>query len=181
MGRFFIMDAWVIRVLKLLMNNNAGILRDKTLVNMEPENWDAIMDVHLKGAYNVTRPASVKMRENRYGRIVFTTSAAGLYGNFGQTNYAASKAGVLGYVRSSAGTLGKSGITINAVAPGYVDTRMTRTMPFATREMARRFNALSQGGVTQDIAEAITFLASPGAQGISGSLLRVCGLNLLGA
>ncbi len=104
--------------------NNAGILRDKTLAKMEPENWDAVMDVHLKGAYNVTRPAFVKMRENRYGRIILTTSGAGLYGNFGQTNYSAAKMGLLGFMNTIRIEGDKHNINVNTIAP-VAATRLT--------------------------------------------------------
>jgi NAD(P)-dependent dehydrogenase (short-subunit alcohol dehydrogenase family)/acyl dehydratase len=107
-----------------ILINNAGILRDKTLVKMEPGNWGAVMDVHLKGAYNVTRPAFVRMRENRYGRIVFTTSAAGLYGNFGQTNYSAAKMGLVGFMNTLKLEGEKHDIKVNTVAP-VAATRLT--------------------------------------------------------
>jgi NAD(P)-dependent dehydrogenase (short-subunit alcohol dehydrogenase family)/putative sterol carrier protein/acyl dehydratase len=107
-----------------ILINNAGILRDKTLVKMEPENWDAVMDVHLRGAYNVSRPAFIRMRENRYGRIILTTSAAGLYGNFGQTNYSAAKTGLLGFMNTLKLEGDRHNIKVNTVAP-VAATRLT--------------------------------------------------------
>jgi 3-oxoacyl-[acyl-carrier protein] reductase len=114
-------------------------------------------------------------------RIVSVASTSGIAGNRGQTNYAASKGGVMGMVRATAPLIGTHGGSINAVAPGFIETEMTAKIPFATREIARRLNSLQQGGRPGDVAEAIAFLASDAAGGISGGVLRVCGQNLVGA
>jgi 3-oxoacyl-[acyl-carrier protein] reductase len=118
---------------------------------------------------------------NPAGRIVCLSSTSGIAGNRGQTNYAASKAGIIGMVRATAPLLATSGGTINAVAPGFIDTDMTRHMPLATREVARRLNSLQQAGLPIDVAEAVAWLASPGAGAVNGQVLRVCGQNLVGA
>ncbi len=108
-------------------------------------------------------------------------SISGIAGNYGQTNYAASKAGVIGYMEALAGQVASRGITANAVAPGFIETRMTAAMPAPLREASRRFNALSQGGLPADVAEVVTFLASDHAIGLTGQVIRVCGMNLVGA
>lgn len=113
-------------------------------------------------------------------RHVGIASTSGIAGNRGQTNYAASKAGVIDYVRSLAGELASSGGTANAIAPGFIETEMTAKMPFITREVARRLNSLTQGGKPVDVAEAVAFMLSPAAGGIQGETLRVCGQNLVG-
>jgi 3-oxoacyl-[acyl-carrier protein] reductase len=115
------------------------------------------------------------------GRILCLSSVAGLAGNVGQTAYAASKAGLAGWARSLAGEVEGRGITVNAIAPGLIETRMTAAMPFTIREVARRLSALAQGGLPDDVAQAAVFLASPGAHGITGSTLRVCGGAFVGA
>src|SRR5439155_13619772 len=115
------------------------------------------------------------------GRILCLSSVAGLAGNLGQTNYAASKAGVAGYVRALAPVLAKRGITVNAVAPGFIETRLTAAIPLMIREAGRRLAALGQGGLPRDVGEVITFLATPGAAGITGAVIRVCGGAFLGA
>ena len=119
------------------------------------------------------------MREN--GRIVCVSSISGIAGNAGQTNYSTSKAGVIGIVQSWAPALAKRGVTINAVAPGFIETQMTAAMPLATREAGRRMNSLAQGGLPVDVAETIAWFASPGSAGVTGNVVRVCGQSLLGA
>ena len=118
---------------------------------------------------------------NDHGNVVCLSSIGGIAGNAGQTNYGATKAGLIGYVQTAAKAHAERGITINAVAPGFIETRMTAEMPFALREAGRRLNSLSQGGQPEDVAELITFLATPGASGITGNVIRVCGQSLIGA
>ncbi|HET8989212.1 MAG TPA: SDR family oxidoreductase, partial [Humibacillus sp.] len=115
------------------------------------------------------------------GRIVCVASIAGIAGNRGQTNYGASKAGVIGIVDALSAQLASRGITVNAVAPGFIETEMTARMPFATREIGRRMNSLQQGGTPKDVAETIAWLAQPGAAAVTGQVVRVCGQSLLGA
>jgi 3-oxoacyl-[acyl-carrier protein] reductase len=159
--------------------HNAGITRDKTLGRMSPEQWDSVLDVNLAAALRVTGAILPLVRDG--GRILCLSSVAGLAGNVGQTAYAASKAGLAGWARSLAGEVEARGITVNAIAPGFIETRMTAAMPFTIREVARRLSALAQGGLPDDVAQAAVFLASPGAHGITGSTLRVCGGAFVGA
>jgi 3-oxoacyl-[acyl-carrier protein] reductase len=160
--------------------HNAGITRDKTLARMSAELWDQVLDVNLTAVIRTTEALEAGLLKDG-GRIVCLSSIAGIAGNVGQTNYAASKAGIVGYVRAMAARLADRGITVNAVAPGFIETRLTAAIPMAIREAARRMSALSQGGLPEDVAQAIVFLASPGAQGITGRTLRVCGGSLVGA
>ncbi len=160
--------------------HNAGITRDRTLGKMDPERWKLTLDVNLAAVDRITeRLLQGPLQDG--GRLVALSSTVGICGNFGQTNYAASKAGLIGWVRARSGPLAERGITVNAIAPGFIETRMTAAIPFFTREGARRLSALFQGGLPQDVAEAITFLASPGADGLSGQVLRVCGGSFMGA
>ncbi|WP_374399456.1 3-oxoacyl-ACP reductase [Niveibacterium sp.] len=161
--------------------HNAGITRDKTLANMKPELWDAVMAVNFAAiaAIDAALLSSETLHEG--GRIVCLSSVSGVAGNFGQTNYATSKAALIGYVAAQAPLLASRGITINAVAPGFIETPMTASIPLMTREAGRRLNALSQGGLPRDVAELITFLALPASAGLSGNTVRVCGLALIGA
>ncbi|MCC7540604.1 MAG: 3-oxoacyl-ACP reductase [Deltaproteobacteria bacterium] len=160
--------------------HNAGITRDKTLAKMTPELWDQAIDVNLGAVVRITAELEGGILRDG-GRVVCLSSVAGIAGNVGQTNYAASKAGIVGFVRALATRWADRGITANAIAPGFIETRLTIAMPVAVREVARRLSALGQGGLPQDVGQAITFLASPGAQGITGSVLRVCGGALVGA
>lgn len=159
--------------------HNAGVTRDKTLGRMKPELWDLVLNVNLAAILRMNEALVPALGKN--GRVVFLSSIGGIGGNVGQTNYAASKAGVIGVVEALAPRLARKGIAVNAVAPGFIETRMTAAIPVATREVARRLANLSQGGLPADVAEAITFLASPGACALNGQVVRVCGGNLLGA
>ncbi len=160
--------------------HNAGITRDKTLARMKPEWWDQAVDVNL-GAVTRINGALVDDVLRDEGRIVCLSSVAGLAGNVGQTNYAASKAGLVGYVRTLAPSLSKRGITLNAVAPGFIETRLTAAIPAVTREAGRRMSALGQGGLPVDVAELITFLSTPGSAGLTGEVFRACGGMFIGA
>jgi 3-oxoacyl-[acyl-carrier protein] reductase len=160
--------------------HNAGITRDKTLARMTPESWDLVMAVNLEAVVRITAALEKKILRDG-GRVVCVSSVAGIAGNVGQSNYAASKAAIIGYVDALGARLAKRGITANAVAPGFIETRMTNAIPLVVRQAGRVLSALGQGGEPEDVAAAITFLASPGAQGITGRTLRVCGGALLGA
>jgi 3-oxoacyl-[acyl-carrier protein] reductase len=162
-----------------ILVHNAGVTRDKTLANMDKDRWDMVLDINLRCLIALNEALLNDIRDG--GRIICLSSIGGIAGNVGQTNYAATKAGVIGYVEGLAPALQARRITVNAVAPGFIETRMTAAIPLATREVARRLCNLSQGGLPQDIAEAITFLASPGAAGLNGQVLRVCGGNFIGA
>lgn len=159
--------------------HNAGVTRDKTHARMKPEQWDLTLDVNLQSIVRLTEQLDDVL--GKQARIVCMSSIAGLAGNVGQTNYAASKAGVAGYVAALGRKVARRGIAVNAIAPGFIETRMTDAIPVATREVARRLGALSQGGLPWDIAQAVTFLASPGASALCGQTLRVCGGNFVGA
>ena len=159
--------------------HNAGITRDKTIGRMSAEQWDAVVDVNLSSQERINDALVPLMPEG--GRIVAVSSTSGIAGNRGQTNYATSKAGVIGLVRSMAPVLAPQGITINAVAPGFIETRMTARMPVAAREIGRRMNSMAQGGLPVDVAETIAWLAAPGSAGVTGNVVRVCGQMWLGA
>ncbi|MEO1269211.1 MAG: SDR family oxidoreductase, partial [Myxococcota bacterium] len=161
--------------------HNAGITRDKTLGRMKPDWWDLALDVNLGAVVRTTHAILEGGALNDHGRIICLTSIAGLAGNVGQTNYATAKAGLVEFVRRLGQELAPRGATANAIAPGFIETRMTAAIPPVTREAGRRLASLSQGGLPEDVANALTFLASPGADGINGQVLRVCGGSFLGA
>lgn len=161
--------------------HNAGVTRDKTLGRMDADRWHLAVDVNLGAVLRLTAHLDATGALADHGRVVLLSSIAGIAGNAGQTNYAASKAGLLGALPKLADQLGRRGITVNAVAPGFIETRLTAAIPAAIREAGRRLSALSQGGMPVDIAEMVTFLASPGAAGVHGAALRVCGGGFLGA
>jgi 3-oxoacyl-[acyl-carrier protein] reductase len=161
--------------------HNAGVTRDKTLGRMRDEQWDKLIAINLTAQERINDELLMRevFREN--GRIVCVSSMSGIAGNAGQTNYAASKAGVIGMVHAMAPEAGKKRLTINAVAPGFIETQMTAAMPIATREAGRRMNSLAQGGLPVDVAETIAWYASPGSGGVNGTVVRVCGQSLVGA
>jgi 3-oxoacyl-[acyl-carrier protein] reductase len=148
---------------------------------MSEEQWDVVLQINLTAQERINEELLARevIREN--GRIVCVSSMSGIAGNAGQTNYAASKAGVIGMVHAMAPEVGKRRLTINAVAPGFIETQMTAAMPIATREAGRRMNSLSQGGLPVDVAETIAWYASPASGGLNGTVVRVCGQSLVGA
>ncbi len=161
--------------------HNAGITRDKLLANMGRDRWDAVLAVNIAAQLRINEALLTSGDFTDHPRIVSLASTSGIAGNRGQTNYAASKGGVIGMVRATAPLLAAFGGTANAVAPGFIETEMTARMPAVTRQLARRLNSLQQGGLPEDVAEAVAFLASPSAGGVVGQVLRVCGQNLVGA
>lgn len=162
--------------------HNAGITRDRRLVNMPAERWSSVLEVNLASVLRTTDALLAKGALRPGGRIVATASIAGLAGNAGQTNYGASKAGVAGLVRALAPhALAEHGVTVNAVAPGFIETKMTAAVPLFLREAGRRMNSLAQGGLPVDVAETTAWLAHPASGAVNGQVVRVCGQSLLGA
>ncbi|MER7586997.1 3-oxoacyl-ACP reductase [Micromonospora sp. NPDC127501] len=161
--------------------HNAGITRDKTLGRMDADRWDQVIDVNLSSQERINDVLLEREMIPAGGRIISVSSIAGIAGNRGQTNYATSKAGVIGLVDSLAPVLRERGISVNAVAPGFIETRLTARIPLAVREAGRRMNSLAQGGLPVDVAETIGWLAWPASGAVSGNVVRVCGQSLLGA
>jgi 3-oxoacyl-[acyl-carrier protein] reductase len=160
--------------------HNAGVTKDKTIVGMDEERWRVLLDINLSSEERINDAVLERDLLREGGRIVCVSSISGIAGNAGQTNYATSKAGVIGMVDAMAPVLAERGATINAVAPGFIETRMTSAMPIATREAGRRMNSLRQGGLPVDVAETIAWFASPASTGLNGNLVRVCGQSLIG-
>jgi len=161
--------------------HNAGVTRDKTMAGMPDKFWDMVIDINIGSEERINAQLLKDGTLNDGGRIVCVSSISGIAGNMGQTNYATSKAAVIGMVQGMAPELQARNITINAVAPGFIETQMTAAIPFAIREAGRRMNSMSQGGQPVDVAETISFFASPASQGVSGNIVRVCGQSLIGA
>jgi 3-oxoacyl-[acyl-carrier protein] reductase len=158
-----------------ILVNNAGITRDQLLVRMKPEDWRRVLSINLDGVYNVTQPTAKIMMRQRSGRIVNIASVVGLMGNGGQTNYSASKAGLIGFTKSLARELGPRGVTVNAVAPGYIETPMTEVLTEAQRDALMANVAIPRLGTPEDVAETVAFLAGPGAAYITGTVINVSG------
>jgi 3-oxoacyl-[acyl-carrier protein] reductase len=161
--------------------HNAGVTRDKTLGRMDEERWDLVLDVNLSSEERINDALLAAGILRAPGRIVCVSSISGIAGNAGQTNYATSKAGVAGMVAAMAPVVARQGATINAVAPGFIETQMTAKVPLALREAGRRMNSMSQGGLPVDVAEAIAWFADPASTGLNGNVVRVCGQSLVGA
>ena len=158
-----------------ILVNNAGITRDNLLMRMKEEEWDAIMQTNLTSLFRVTKACLRAMMKARRGRIISIASVVGVSGNAGQANYAAAKAGVIGFSKSLAREVGSRGITANVVAPGFIDTDMTRELPEAQKQALLGQIPLNRLGKPEEIAQAVAFLASPGAAYITGETLHVNG------
>jgi len=161
--------------------HNAGVTRDRTIAKMPEDRWTSLMEINLSSEERINEELLERKLLRPNGRIVCVSSMSGVAGNSGQTNYATSKAGVIGMVEALAPELAERGATINAVAPGFIETQMTAKMPIAIREAGRRMNSMSQGGLPVDVAETIAWFASPASAGVNGNVVRVCGQSLLGA
>lgn len=155
--------------------NNAGITRDNLLMRMKEEDWDAVMNTNLKSVFNVTKAVQRTMLKQRSGSIINITSIVGVQGNAGQANYAASKAGIIGFTKSIAKELGSRSIRCNAIAPGFIETEMTEALDENVVEEWRKSIPLKRGGTPEDVANAVTFLASDMSSYVTGQTISVCG------
>jgi 3-oxoacyl-[acyl-carrier protein] reductase len=161
--------------------HNAGVTRDKTLGRMSEDQWNTVVGINLTAPQRIDAELFARDVVRANGRIVCVSSISGIAGGAGQTNYSTSKAGVIGIVEAFTSPLAKRGVTLNAVAPGFIETQMTAAMPIAVREAGRRMNSLSQGGLPIDVAETIAWYAHPASGGVTGNVVRVCGQSLIGA
>jgi 3-oxoacyl-[acyl-carrier protein] reductase len=158
-----------------ILISNAGVRRDQLLVRMHPEDWDVVLRTNLVGMFNCSRAAARTMLRQRWGRIIAITSIAGLFGNAGQTNYAASKAGMVGFTKALAKELAPRDITVNAVAPGLIETDMTRSLSEAQRQAFLEHIPSGRFGTPEDVAACVLFLASDAARYITGEVISVSG------
>lgn len=158
-----------------ILINNAGITKDSSLLKMTSEQWQQVIDVNLTGVFNCTKAIAPNMVENKQGKIINTSSVVGIYGNFGQTNYVASKAGIIGMTKVWARELGRKGITVNAVAPGFIATEMVKAMPENVLKGMQDKTPVGRLGAPEDIANAYAFLASDEAAFINGIVLSIDG------
>ena len=161
--------------------HNAGVTRDKLLVNMDEGRWNMVQNINLVAPVRITEALLEADAFAENPSIIGVSSMAGIAGNRGQTNYATTKAGVVGFVDALAEKIAALGGSINAVAPGFIETDMTAAMPFGPREVGRRLNSLNQGGRPIDVAEAVAYFSAPSSTAVNGNTVRVCGQNLLGA
>ena len=161
--------------------HNAGVTRDKTLARMTDDQWDTVLGINLIAPHRIDEELFGQRAVRDNGRVVMVSSISGIAGNAGQTNYSTSKAGLIGMVQAYTPRLAERGVTLNAVAPGFIETQMTAAMPITIREAGRRMNSMAQGGLPVDVAETIAWFANPASAGVTGNVIRVCGQSMIGA
>jgi 3-oxoacyl-[acyl-carrier protein] reductase len=157
-----------------ILINNAGITKDRTLAKMTPEEWKKVIDINLTGVFNCTKAALPLITQSQ-GKIINISSVVGQKGNFGQTNYAAAKAGIIGFTKSLTKEVGKFGVTVNAIAPGFIESRLTENLPEEMKMMVKKLTALGRFGKPEEVANLVTFLASDQADFITGAVINIDG------